>query len=194
LLATSSLPIDWSFHNIPIGHGGITDQNVFQKTGIEINSPSKVDITQVGSSPFNFQKSGGVEITAGNSYTTQFTVHEVSSGQISSSEISVSQINRTQVGITEINPTQVSITEINPTQVNSTEIPLPSSIPLQQFLSSHNFNLQNTTIPTWTDFLTGTTLFNLNIEITDLPTGQLAVRAALLNFHRAVKEGRYQLE
>jgi hypothetical protein len=36
--------------------------------------------------------------------------------------------------------------------------------------------------------------FNFNIEITDLPTGQLAVRAVLLNFHRAVKEGRYQLE
>jgi large repetitive protein len=59
-------------------------------------------------------------------------------------------------------------------QVNTSEIPLTSSITLQQFLSSHNFNLQNTTIPTWTEFLTGTTPFNLNIEITDLPTGQLA--------------------
>jgi hypothetical protein len=35
--------------------------------------------------------------------------------------------------------------------------------------------------------------FDFNIEITDLPTGQLADRAALLNFHWAFKEGRYQL-
>jgi hypothetical protein len=38
----------------------------------------------------------------------------------------------------------------------------------------HDSNLQNTTVPTWLEFLQGTTPFNLNIEITDLPTGQLA--------------------
>jgi large repetitive protein len=73
---------------------------------------------------------------------------------------------------------QVSFTQVSPTQVNRvqhpTEIPLTSSIALQQFLSSHNFGLQNKTVPLWTEFLQSPTPFNLKVEITDLPTGQLA--------------------
>jgi hypothetical protein len=45
---------------------------------------------------------------------------------------------------------------------------------LQQLLSSHNFNLQNTTVPIWTSFLQAQTPFNLNLVIKDLPVGQLA--------------------
>jgi hypothetical protein len=132
------------------------------------------------------------------------SVHQVSSTEVAVNELSISQIGLRQIGIAQIStpqigsiqkspiqigsaqissaqissiqisPIQISPTQIDDTQIDLTKISFPSSITLQQFLRSHNFNLQNTTIPTWTEFLTGTTPFNLNIEITDLPTGQLA--------------------
>ncbi|WP_396134999.1 PKD domain-containing protein [Chamaesiphon sp. OTE_8_metabat_110] len=69
---------------------------------------------------------------------------------------------------------QGDIAQINFFQIDSTKFSLPSSITLQQLLTSHNPNLQNTTVPAWTEFLQSPTPFNLKIEITDLPTGQLA--------------------
>ncbi len=74
----------------------------------------------------------------------------------------------------QIDALKINLHQVNSTQINSTEISLPSSIALQQFLSSHNFSLQNTSVPTWVEFLQGSSPFNLNIEIADLPTGQLA--------------------
>jgi hypothetical protein len=121
--------------------------------------------------------------------------------QVGISEINFSQVTVTQVGIAKIGSIEMdSIRILKSGQVNASQIHMAENFllsPLAQineFFTGHNFSLQNTTIPTWTEFLTGTIPFNLNIEITDPPTGQLAVRAALLNFHRAVKEGRYQLE
>ncbi|NEQ98499.1 MAG: hypothetical protein F6K30_17565 [Cyanothece sp. SIO2G6] len=90
------------------------------------------------------------------------------------------------MGISEHNSTQVSSFHVpsafsifQSTDFNSTEISLPSSIALQQLLTgyqrtTHNPELQNTTITDWTQFLQTQSPFNLNIEITDLPTGQLA--------------------
>jgi hypothetical protein len=75
-----------------------------------------------------------------------------------------------QINTAQINPRQL----VSPLKLNPTEIPLTSSISLQQFLGSHNYSLQNTTVPTWLSYLGGTTPFNLNIAVTDLPTGQLA--------------------
>jgi hypothetical protein len=120
--------------------------------------------------------------------------------QIGIPEVNLNQATVTQVGMTKIGFSERNFLQLNPTQINTSQIhlveqllPLPFT-QINEFFTGHNFSLQNTTIPTWTEFLTGTTPFNLNIEITDPPTGQLSVRAALLNFHRAVKEGRYQLE
>ncbi|NET48228.1 MAG: PKD domain-containing protein, partial [Merismopedia sp. SIO2A8] len=72
------------------------------------------------------------------------------------------------------NSSKYSPTQISSTQVNFTEVSLSSSISLQQFLRSHTPNPQNTTVANWTNFLQPHSPFNLNIEITDLPTGQLA--------------------
>ncbi|WP_299490262.1 PKD domain-containing protein, partial [Acaryochloris sp. IP29b_bin.137] len=76
---------------------------------------------------------------------------------------------------------QIGFSQDTPTEINPTEVSFSSSIALQQFLSSHYYNSQNTTIPTWLQFLQDSTPFNLNIEITDLPTGQLA-EATLTQF------------
>jgi hypothetical protein len=98
-----------------------------------------------------------------------------SSSEISPTQIDLFQKNLANGRITQINPAQISSSQfISPLNVNFGEISLPSSITLQQLLSSHSFSLQNTTVPTWLEFLQGTTPFNLNIEIADLPSGQLA--------------------
>jgi hypothetical protein len=80
----------------------------------------------------------------------------------------------TQVSVREVSTFQISPNQVSFIKGDTSKISLPSSITLQQFLSSHNFNFQNTAVPTWLEFLQGTTPFNLNIEIADLPTGQLA--------------------
>jgi hypothetical protein len=114
---------------------------------------------------------------------------QVSKLQIGTEQISKTQINSFQIGFFQIGSFQESLPKIGITQNDTTEIgtsqlstakidPLkvsfPSSITLQQLLSSHSPNLQNTTVPAWTEFLQSPTPFNLKIEIQDLPTGQLA--------------------
>jgi hypothetical protein len=171
----------------------------------------KDGIFQIGTTEIAVIKSASSEGHILNLSTAQVSLEEREIIQLGSSQINITQVGTTkinlnqaavtQLGMTEIGVSEQSLLQLNLGQVNTSQIQLreiqpstPTIIQIQQFLTVHNLNLQNTTIPTWTEFLTGTTPFNLNIEITALSTGQFAVRAALLNFHRAVKEGRYQLE
>jgi Bacterial cadherin-like domain len=153
------------------------------------SSSSEVGITQ-----WAFSQIGKTEIGTNQDGFNQNSLRydgmtEVSSTQISTFQPSTPQISSTQISTTQISPIQLSSKEDSTTQIdirqlgiiqpsrvnfNPTEISLPSSITLQQLLSSHNPNLQNTTVPTWTEFLQSPTPFNLKIEIQDLPTGQLA--------------------
>jgi hypothetical protein len=111
--------------------------------------------------------------------TTQITIEQPSIGQYGSTQVSVSKVNSSElttgkIGTTQIDVTKIGINQFDTTQPSLSEISLPSSITLQQLFSSHNPNPQNTTVPTWTEFLQSPTPFNLKIEIQDLPTGQLA--------------------
>jgi hypothetical protein len=126
---------------------------------------------------------------------------EIGTSQIGTSQIGISETGLPQLSTSEISSTQVAslhkdladgrFTQIDSHQIGSIQlirsinsnfgkISLPSSITLQQLINidtsekSHNPNLQNTTVPTWTEFLQSPTPFNLKIEIQDLPTGQLA--------------------
>jgi hypothetical protein len=114
----------------------------------------------------------------------QTTNSQVGFAEVGSTEVSISEVTSPQNRFAEVNTSEISTTknylaqsfsnQISSTQVNPTEISFPSSITLQQFLSSYNPNPQNTTVPTWTEFLQSPTPFNLKIEIQDLPSGQLA--------------------
>ncbi|WP_242067228.1 hypothetical protein [Leptolyngbya sp. FACHB-711] len=116
---------------------------------------------------------------------TQVSISQVGIGQITvsrldplgisiSTQISPTQISPTQISPVQVNTSQLGILQLGSSQVDSAKVSFSSSVALQQFLSSHNFSLQNTTVPTWTEFLRETTPFNLNFKITDLPSGQLA--------------------
>jgi hypothetical protein len=115
------------------------------------------------------------QITNSKDRVTQMSIGQIGTSQVRSSEIDTLKIavNNTdsgQVSILQLASSQTSSIQNQIAQVNSIEVALPSSITLQQFLSSHNFNLQNTTIPTWTEFLTGTTPFNLKCIFWDTLT------------------------
>jgi hypothetical protein len=127
---------------------------------------------------------GSTEVGSNQGSIFQISSFQVNSSQITSIDISVeqpssAQVSPFQVGSSKISSPQTNFFQINPLKISSPQIShikfsLPSSITLQQLLSSHNSNLPNTTVPAWTEFFQGQTSFNLNIEIQDLPTGQIA--------------------
>jgi hypothetical protein len=159
---------------------------------------AQVNISQVGSIQTDIAKFSTFDTSISQIRPTQSTFREDSITKIGISQVtidqsSIRQDSSTQVGIrkvnsfdsatdkigsTQIDVRKLGIGKLDFTQPSLTEISLPSSITLQQLfqqlLSSHNPNLQNTTVPIWTEFLQSPTPFNLKIEVTDLPTGQLA--------------------
>jgi DNA/RNA non-specific endonuclease len=156
---------------------------------IDQNSPSEVGISQIGTSQISTGQNatiqvGSKQINIFQIGESQPTVYETGSKQIRSTQITTTQFDSKQVSPTQVNSAQIRFTQFDPIpvtqgitgwiQIDPSKITFTSSVTLQQLLSSHNSNLQNTTVPTWLEFLQETSPFNLNIEITDLPTGQLA--------------------
>jgi hypothetical protein len=171
---------------VGLDHDGIP-QIIHRPDSLSQGGRTQINPLHIGSSEISLSTQrpvdGGIsQIGISKISSAQDRVGEASSEQPSPRQVGQTQVNHFQVSAAEINSSQISIIQLGPklpiglisSQINTSEISLTSSITLQQFLSSHNFNLQNTTIPTWTEFLTGTTPFNLKIEITDRPTGQLA--------------------
>jgi hypothetical protein len=144
------------------------------KAGFTNTSPSEVSSAEICSDCIDAIHQSPLKIGINQDSLIQTTTIQDSTTQGSTFKIASIETAMSQVSSSKTNTLKIDVFENAFGQSNSSKIPLPSSITLQQFLSSHNFSLQNTTIPTWTEFLTGTTPFNLNIAITDLPTGQLA--------------------
>ncbi|MCG9891747.1 MAG: hypothetical protein MH252_11800 [Thermosynechococcaceae cyanobacterium MS004] len=94
--------------------------------------------------------------------------------QVAPFQVGIVQESFAQVSSLQNRSSEISTSQLSSAQINSAKISFSSNITLQQFFSSHNFNLQNTSVPTWLEFLQGTSPFNLTIKIQDLPTGQLA--------------------
>jgi hypothetical protein len=182
-----------------IGHSRIGEESILQNERFSFIPVQKNGIGQVGSTEVGEPNTRGVDqISLSQVASNELSLIQKSSGQVSPSQIgfvekglnqtSSSQVGFIQVDLAHVLLRQVSIDQNNTLQVGPsqftqqsaiTKITLPGSVAVQQFFGfesneSHNFNFQNTTIPTWTEFLTGTTPFNLKIEITDRPTGQLA--------------------
>ncbi|PSB59176.1 hypothetical protein C7B77_01940 [Chamaesiphon polymorphus CCALA 037] len=159
----TSIEVLRSFNNMPFLGNSVVKESP-SKLSLDSFSSQQGSIFQVGSLHSNSFKIGITEVSSSEIASHQASFQQISSGKIGISEIASAQVNLLQT----------SSTQINSAQVNFNEKSLTSSITLQQLLSSHNPNLQNTTVPTWTEFLQSPTPFNLKIEVTDLPTGQLA--------------------
>jgi hypothetical protein len=178
--STESFPfINGAIDNSTIWQSSITESHFHKVLSSEkVNGSREIDIRQI-STPTCVRQVSSTEVAANKLGMSQVSLGQVGIAQISptqiggiqegSIQIGIAQISPTQIGSIQISSVQISATQIDGAQIDFTKVSLPSSITLQQFLSSHNFSLQNTTIPTWTEFLTGTTPFNLNIAIANLP-------------------------
>jgi hypothetical protein len=140
-------------------------------------APSYVSFTQIGTNQISLSETSPIHVGSTEISLTQIGTGQTSIIETSLTQVSTSQVNSSKYGIIKTDPfhissAQVSSAQINPAQINPTKISFSSSITLQQLLSSHNFSLQNTAVPTWLEFLQGPSPFNLNVEIADLPTGR----------------------
>ncbi|MBD2241879.1 cadherin-like domain-containing protein [Aulosira sp. FACHB-113] len=108
--------------------------------------------------------------------TTKFDTTQVSLAQISIPQVSPRESRIANIGTNEINTSQFTFPQVNITQIDSTKISLPSSVSLQQLPSSYTHlytsALTNTYKDNPLDLFDPT--FNINFQIADLPTGQLA--------------------
>ncbi len=187
--------LDSGIVNTSIWHNSI-DKNSSHEIGIAISSISENRLIEVSSFETGFTQVGSTQVGSTQVGSSEISLKQVGSTQVSSTQVGSSEISLPQDGVPQNCTTEIcsnktlivnsGIAQINFLQANSfphlsattkfnfPEISLPSSITFQQFLSSHNFDLQNKTVPLWTEFLQSPTPFNLKVEITSLPTGQLA--------------------
>jgi hypothetical protein len=163
---------------------------------------TQISSTQVSPIQPSLIESGSSQINLGQISTFQVAPTQTTASEIRSSQIGVFQTSISQSGITQISTSQNSsfkiellqpfATEVNSAQINtiqdsrqinSSKVSLPSSISSEQFFSAysgHNvsptsiYNINNTVLTFWNSYFQSPTPFNLNIEIADLPTGQLA--------------------
>ncbi len=149
---------------------GISETSSFQicvnHADIGQSSAIQDSIFQVGIKKINIPEVG----------IAQFSLNQISTDQNSISQIRTPEISPSQVGVTQVEITQPQTRQINSAQINPTKISLPGSVSLQQFLSSYTH--------LYTSALTNTykykplnifdPTFNINLQITKLPTGQLA--------------------
>ena len=183
----NSVPIDIFF-----------DRSVFnissEQTGISQITSNNLSRPQVGTVQNSISQISIPEGSHSKSSISQISSAEVGSIQTSfveqsSSQISPTQINPFDIGLGEIQPTKVGSTQIisdrvAEVQLITSEISDSSSVEpenlfvLQQWFVDHAFspksltNVSNTLNSLWNYSLL--TPFNFNVEITDLPKGQLA--------------------
>jgi hypothetical protein len=149
------------------------ESNVAQ-VGILKVSVCQDSISNTGISAWGETQSSAAILRGGITDSRIFFEQGVKASSVISTEIGTSKIDFTKIGTIQVDPSQHGIAEIDAMKIDSSKVSFTSSITLQQFLSSHNFDLQNRTVTLWTEFLQSPTPFNLKVEITDLPTGQLA--------------------
>jgi hypothetical protein len=186
-----------NFFELDSSQVGIGQNIICEQSPVEIG-PYQIGISQIAATDFSTPKlsinQGGVgQVNAEHgsirkSRSSQISPTKVSSIQtnrieLSSNQNSTAQVDAFQIGVIQVQSTKIDITKVGlsdtitkVSQPRPTEIPLSSSVTLQQFLSSHSFDLQIRTVPLWTEFLQTPTSFNLKVAITDIPAGQLAVR------------------
>jgi hypothetical protein len=147
-------------------------------------SSSQISSSQISSSQVGIEQVSPGEISSGEIGPNQLGIAQIGSTQIGFAQVgpiqsNLHQISFGQIGSTQVNTSEVHSSEVDFSQINSSKFTITNSVLASQFFQVHKFSPQDivdhTSVSFWTEFLTGTTPFNLNIEIIDLPTGQLAV-------------------
>jgi hypothetical protein len=142
---------------------GIAKVGIYQGSTSQVGIPH-TNVGQINIDPTRLNQTSGSEISFSQIDINQLALHHEGTAKVSFTQVGSQNSDAAQGSSHQINATQVNILQ-NSSQTNASKISFSSSITLQQFLSSHHFNLQNTTIPTNPECLTGATPFNLTIPI-----------------------------
>jgi hypothetical protein len=164
-----------------ISENGLSQVSLAEIGKFNITGIDQVSSSQIGSNEFSLVQKRSTQVGSSQIGILETSLFQTSPTQVSSAQVSSAQVMFGQISVNKDNSLQIGSShqfDIAP-KLAITEVPFSSSIAFQQFFipnfdNSHNLNLQNTTVPTWTEFLQSPTPFNLKIEIQDLPTGQLA--------------------
>jgi large repetitive protein len=147
--------------------------------GIPKISISQDSISDTSKSPWRKTQSGTTILPWLGANAWSFLEQGIETSSVVSTEIGTSKIDLTKIGSIQVDPSQHSIAEIDSVKIGSSKVTLPSSIAIQQLLSSHLqthdvtpilSNIYNTAQTLW---YTNTPI-DLNFDIPNLPTGQLA--------------------
>ncbi|RCJ37653.1 hypothetical protein A6769_12185 [Nostoc punctiforme NIES-2108] len=109
-----------------------TSQVSAGQVGIRQNCPSQIDTSQIGVTQIGTHQPSIFKIDTDQVSPFQVGILQKNICQISFSQTSSSQISSPQLGFTQISSNQVSSFQVNPTKIS-----LPSSISLEQLLSSY---------------------------------------------------------
>jgi hypothetical protein len=165
-------------------------------------SPLEIGISQISSSKDNIAKTTSVKVDVATVDITNKTgMGEIGFSQVSTVNINTTKFGTEETGFTEIDITHGTTTQMGTSQINTTEISpsavanidiskgeisSASSVGVQKFRIGHTFsidhniisrqaqNIELAAISLWQQQLYSTTPIDLNLAITNLPTGQLA--------------------
>ena len=161
-------------------------------TGIHLIHSGTSEIGAMTTSPIQIS---GEQISISENNISHASTNQTSSKQIGSSQVSSIEVDVFEISSSQFDPSQIStfnplnrtsnsISFWNTNQFNSIEIALPSIVSSQQFVSSdfpnHNSTpqiinkLNHTATNIWSNLLQPPIQLDINFQITDLPTGQLA--------------------
>ena len=173
-----------------IGHSSITEEGFFVLVPSNASqiSPSEVSISQIGTSENDL-----TEISPSEANSSQIGQHEIGFTQVSPTKVSSSKIyppqtTLAQVSVTEVDSTKINLSEISSFEKDSAKLSFTSSISSNQFSHFHNStsqiinNVNNTATNIWSDLLQPSTQLDIDFQITDLPSGQLA-EATITGFY-----------
>jgi large repetitive protein len=167
-----------SFSEVSKTQIGVGEIDITQ-IGIPKVSIGQNSVSDTSKSPWSKTQSAATILPWVTADAWSFFEKERLTSSVVSTKVGTSEINLTQIGSIQVNPSQNSFAQIDSMKIDSSKVTLPSSISLQQLLSSqlptHDLTsdldrIYSTARSIWH---TNTDL-NLNFNITNLPTGQLA--------------------
>ena len=138
----------------------------FSKTG----SP-QVSLTQIN--PFQVSYSDEID-------SDEIGSHQIDIGEIRFIQDRFSQDSSSQISFLEDSASEIDFSQVSTFEVSSGEVSLPSSISSEQFFSIHNAtpqtlnHLDSTAQPLWQSHFNRQSPPEIILEITELPTDQLA--------------------
>ena len=182
---------------VNVGQISIPQKSPTQVNPSEVSLTSSIPLEQIlssqSSSVENESSFDSIETSANQKSIAQISPTQISTSKVSPNQIGISEVNGTELGIPKNSIPENSLTQISPAQIStseifSTKIPLTSSVPTEQLLSSHNstsFDFDNSLTASLN--ADGTEIINpLSVEYNS------QTNTATLNFN-ALEASKYEL-